>query len=265
MPNVSRDAQLLATARQAYAADGFCVLPPVLPADLIARVPAHMQAVLDGRFETGIEPMWKPAADPAAVRVIDQPHVADRTIFELVTQPAIGQAAAAVTGARRVQLWAASLMWKPTGTSSAGKVGWHQDLQYFETMWAPGTQIITAWVAISHVTSNAGPVRFVPGSHRWGLLNQSEFYNPTDAPVAIPVGTTWREVPAVLAPGAFSLHHALTYHGSGPNTSAGPRLGFALHLSIDDARPRPLGPENPGTPYLKHLGDPQVCPILFHA
>ena len=253
---------VLAEARARYARDGFCVAPPLLPGDLIARIPARMDAILDGEFETGVAPMWKPKEDDIKVRVIDQPHVADRVIYELISHPIIGRFAAAVTGAKTIQVWAVSLIHKPVGGAKSGGIGWHQDMQYFQGMWEDGDEdIFTAWVAVSDVTLDAGPISFVPGSQRWGLLNQGDFGDPDHAPVQVPDGEKWVEIPTLLSPGAFSLHHGLTFHGSGPNHSNGPRRGFALHLTAGNARPRPLTQGNPGLEYLRHLSDPAVCPM----
>ena len=251
-------------ARQHYERDGFCVAPPLISADLIKQVPEHMDAVLTGQFETGIAPMWTPKENETRVRVIDQAHVADHTLYQLVSDAAIGDFAAAITGARKIQVWAVSLIYKPVGGDKRGGIGWHQDLQYWQTMWEPESELLTAWVAVSDVTEASGPLRFVPGSHRWGLLHQGDFGTPDHAPVTPPEGAVWQEVPALLSPGAVSFHHSLTYHGSGTNVSSVPRLGFALHLCTEKSQPRPLD-NNPGAAYLSHLNDYSVCPLLFSA
>ena len=54
-------------------------------------------------------------------------------------------------------------------------IGWHQDRHYWQT-WEEGSELFTAWIALSDVTAEAGPMKFVRGSHRWGLLSHSDFY-----------------------------------------------------------------------------------------
>ena len=191
-----------AEARRRYETDGFYVCGPLIAENLVERVPGRMDAVLAGEYETGAAPIryWNPEDGPTKLRMIDQPHLSDRTIRELVSSPQIGAAAAMLTGARMIQVWAVSLLHKPAGGDKHGKVGWHQDLQLWQEMWEGDSRLLTAWVAVSEVTAESGPVRFVPGSHRWGLLGQSEFENPDQAPVRVPDGERWEEVPALLSP-----------------------------------------------------------------
>jgi ectoine hydroxylase-related dioxygenase (phytanoyl-CoA dioxygenase family) len=108
---------------------------------------------------------------------------------------------------------------------------------------------------------------FVPGSHRWGFLNAGNFFGDTGDKtrhqIPVPAGEEWREVPAVLPPGAFSLHHRLTYHGSHPNREATARRSFAVHLCTDLATPLPG--KSPGYDYVSFLNDPAVCPVIWDA
>ena len=84
-------------------------------------------------------------------------------------------------------------------------------------------------------------MRFVRGSHGWGLLDDGGFYRQDldDQRDAIPVpdGRSWEEVPALLPAGGASFHHCLTFHGSGPNLSAGPRRSLAIHMRTENSAP----------------------------
>lgn len=252
-------------AREAFALDGFCLCPQVIEPELLERVVPHMDAVLDGRYETGVAPhrrFWNPGDDPGLLRKVDDAHWSDRTIYELVTHPAIGQWAAAVTGAGMVQLWSVQLLHKPPG-SSAASVGWHQDMPYWRR-WFEG-EVFVAWLAVSDVGADAGPMRYVRGSHRWGMVEGGDFFSSDVAGVrsrlGLPEGAPWQEVPAILAPGAFSLHHNLVLHGSGPNTSGVPRRSFAIHLRTE--RSRPLAGDD--VHYVTGLGDLERHPLMFPA
>lgn len=253
-----------------YRRDGFYLTPPILPADLIERVTARMDAVMYGDYETGEPPRrsWNPGDDPKRIRKIDQAHLSDRTIYELASHPAIGHWAAALLGAKRVQLWASQMLYKPpvslvgSDCGVTGNVGWHQDKQYWKYL---DGELFTAWVAVSDVTGASGPMRFLRGSHRWGLLDSGDFFGHDHEAqrkeIPVPEGESWEEVEAVLPAGAVSFHDRHTYHASGPNVSAAPRRSFAFHLRTEKARPV----EGRTDYYVQHLDDPAYCPVLYEA
>ncbi len=260
-------------ARDRYRRDGFFFSPPIIPADLIERVTARMDAVMAGEYETGEPPRrsWNPGDDPKRIRKIDQAHLSDRTIYELASHPAIGHWAAALLGAKRVQLWASQMLYKPPvgpvgpgspGGGVSGNVGWHQDKQYWKYL---DGELFTAWVAVSDVTGASGPMRFLRGSHRWGLLDSGDFFGHDHEAqrkeIPVPEGESWEEVEAVLRPGAVSFHDRHTYHASGPNVSDAPRRSFAFHLRTENARPV----EGRTDYYVQHLDDPAYCPVLYEA
>jgi ectoine hydroxylase-related dioxygenase (phytanoyl-CoA dioxygenase family) len=150
----------------------------------------------------------------------------------------------------------------PSEESSGTSVGWHQDRHYWQ-IWEEGSELFTAWVALSDVTPEAGPMRFVRGSHRWGYLGRSDFYGQDHdalrAEIPVPEGADWEEVAAILPPGGVSFHHNLTYHGSGPNRSAGPRRSFALHMRTENSRP--VADARKGL--TAFIDDPAYCPVIY--
>ena len=257
-------AQIPPDAGERYRRDGFFFSPPIVPADLIERVSASMDAVMAGEYETGEPPRrsWNPGDDPKRIRKIGQAHLSDRTIYELASHPAIGRWAAALLGAKRVQLWASQMLYKPSGGEVSGNVGWHQDKQYWRYL---DGELFTAWVAVSDVTGASGPMRFLRGSHRWGLLDSGDFFGhdheAQQKDIPVPAGESWEEVEAVLPPGAVSFHDRHTYHASGPNISDAPRRSFAFHLRTENARPV----EGRTDYYVQHLDDPAYCPVLYEA
>lgn len=257
-------AQIPPDADVRYRRDGFYFSPSIIPADLIERVSASMDAVMAGDYETGAPPRrsWNPGDDPKRIRKIDQAHLSDRTIYELASHPEIGRWAAALAGAKRIQLWASQMLYKPAVGEVTGNVGWHQDKQYWRYMEG---ELFTAWVAVSDVKEESGPMRFLRGSHRWGLLDSGDFFgHDHDAQrkdIAVPDGESWEEVEAVLPPCAVSFHDRHTYHASGPNASDAPRRSFAFHLRTENARPV----EGRTDYYVQHLDDPAYCPVLYEA
>ena len=50
------------TAARLFERDGFFIAPPLIPADLLARVRTRIAAVYAGEYETGIPPAGVPKA-----------------------------------------------------------------------------------------------------------------------------------------------------------------------------------------------------------
>ena len=176
--------------------------------------------------------------------------------------PLLGELAGAITGAKRVQVWWVQGLVKP-GTpdaDAAAKVGWHQDRAYWGD-WDEGSELFTAWLALSDVTEDAGPMVFVNGSHKWGLLEGGDFFAQDQEAlrraIHIPEGESWHETPDLLPPGGVSFHHRLVIHGSHQNTSAHPRRSLAIHMCTEKSSLRP------DSWAAKYLDRPEICPIVF--
>lgn len=63
-------------------------------------------------------------------------------------------------------------------------------------------------------------------------------------------GGPWLDEPCVLKAGQASFHHALTFHGSGPNTSDAPRLSVVAHLMPGNTHYRAGQPWHPNAVFL---------------
>ena len=249
-----------------YQQNGFFIVPEaILPSELVERAIVHMDAVMAGEYETGQPPhsrRWNPGDDERQIRKIDQPHLADRTILEVISHPQIGKWAARVTGAQMVQVWAAQMLYKPPGGDPLGNVGWHQDKLYWP-YWEG--EVFTAWVALSKVTEKGGGMRFVRRSHQWGgVLEGGDFFSPDHKAqreaIQIPPDETWQEIPAVLPPGGLSFHHCYTFHGSGPNLETWPRRSLAIHIRTEKSKPIGNIKDNE---YTSHLNEPDVNPVIY--
>lgn len=241
---------------------------PVLSPEAIASTLCGMEMVRDGYYETGIPPEdspWKPGNDPRTLCKIEMAQQCNRAIMAAVMNPALGELAAQITGASMIQAWWLQLLIKPPVAPEGDfktNVGWHQDFQYWDC-WEEGSEVFTAWLALSDVTEEAGAMHFVPGSHTWGLLGQGDFYaqdlSAQAHGIRIPEGKVWEEVSGALPPGGVSFHHRLTLHGSGPNCSGAPRYSLAIHLLTE--RSRPKNGECKGL--TEFIDDPSRCPILW--
>jgi phytanoyl-CoA hydroxylase len=112
---------------------------------------------------------------------------------------------------------------KPARVGSA--VPPHQDNAYFALK--PG-DALTVWVAIDAVTKENGPVNYVKGSHKAGVMPHR-----ASGVIGNSIGLSEevdRKSPdlitPLLEPGDAMIHHCETVHFSEPNVSENPRLGF---------------------------------------
>jgi ectoine hydroxylase-related dioxygenase (phytanoyl-CoA dioxygenase family) len=162
-------------------------------------------------------------ASPALAR-----HAADGALAAL---------AGAALGAARVQLLQDTALVKPL--AHPGAVAWHQDFTYLGYLDRPA--VVTLTLALTPSTVASGCLRVLDGSHRWGNVIENLALRRegiADALASLPAelraqaGAGGR--PLELEPGDVSLHHALTFHGSEPNTSARPRKTLAVRL-VDGA------------------------------
>lgn len=108
-------------------------------------------------------------------------------------------------------------------------ISFHQDAGYW---YLDPPEIVTAWVALTEATPQNGCMQFALGTHKLRLVEHDNTYAPDNM---LSHGQTakidlaaYAMVDDVLAPGEMSLHHALLAHGSGPNTTAEPRVGICI-------------------------------------
>ena len=106
---------------------------------------------------------------------------------------------------------------------------WHQDATYFGL--SP-YEHVTAWVALSEASIEAGCMEFIPGSHRWGQLAHGRetlpgAINAGARSISQPTATS-THIFAPIGTGQVSLHHTLIAHNSPPNRSNDRRIGFGI-------------------------------------
>ena len=123
--------------------------------------------------------------------------------------------------------WNATLFVKEP--KSPTYISWHQDLTYWGM---DDSHEVTAWVALSNVTTATGCMKFVPGSHKRDIVEHVDTFaedNLLSRGQELTVEVDEDEAVHVeLAPGEMSLHHGKLFHGSSPNTTDDRRIGLAL-------------------------------------
>ena len=151
-----------------------------------------------------------------------------------------------------------------------GRVAWHQDYSYWT--WTEPMAHLTAWIALDDVDEANGCVYYVPGSHRWGLLERRGLTGPMET-VMEQLSTEQRvafdrRTPICLPRGHASFHHPLLVHGSFENTSSRLRRATLVNMFADGVRSSVAADVHPGTndyPYIAR-GEPMggdYYPLLF--
>ncbi len=253
---------------QSYEQNGFYVFDkPVVDQKRIRNALTGMDNLRAGEYDLATPPEespWNPEDDVNLFCKIEQPQIADRRIAELIRSPEIGKFVADATGAQMVQVWWVQLLYKPPVTKnkpSATKVGWHYDWTYWKEFWQDGSELLTAWFALSDINETSGAMKFVVGSHQWDGIDGGDFYSQqnTSDNFNIPSGKSWDQKPALLPAGGMSIHHKLTLHGSGLNVSSEPRRSFAIHLRTEKSAPIDGRREE----LTKYIDDINICPIIY--
>ncbi|RMH18047.1 MAG: phytanoyl-CoA dioxygenase [Acidobacteria bacterium] len=160
------------------------------------------------------------------LRRIDHCHLFHRWAYELVTTERILDLLDDLLG-EDLFVHSSRLFYKHPHDPSF--VSWHQDGTYSGLNSKPAP---SAWIALTPSTAENGCLRVVLGSHASDLLphretdDRNNLLNHGEVVEATIDESRVRDVE--LAPGEMSLHHINAIHGSRPNRSATPRIGFAV-------------------------------------
>ena len=172
-------------AAQAFADQGFFLWPHSLfERGALAAAVRGMDMVIAGASDTGGvvgSPERLHTFSAGELIKLENPQLASDAIMSLISLGSgakrLGELVARLTGADWVQIWHVQLLAKPSLDAAvpleagASSVGYHQDRHYHQDDWTDGSEILTAWIALSDVESKQdGPMQFVDGSHKWGKL-----------------------------------------------------------------------------------------------
>jgi hypothetical protein len=163
-----------------------------------------------------------------------KPHLLFPWVDEIVHAPEVLDAVEDLIGPD-IRLFHLSVWPKDPGSGTY--VSWHQDATYFAL--EPVCHV-TAWVALSDASIEAGCMEVVPGSHKLGQMRHADLQ---DADNLLSRGQTLaaeldRSRTAFMAvkAGQFSLHHTHLVHNSRPNRSADRRIGLGISYVPTHAR-----------------------------
>ena len=152
---------------------------------------------------------------------------------DVLWNPAFLMAAHQLLGDQGVRFWHDQLFCKPA--KHGGVVAWHQDYSYW-TRTTP-MQHLTVWVGLDNVSAENGCLQYIPGSHKWGLLEKPVLTGDMEGLKAYLNEDQTRKldnpVPIEMKKGYASFHHPLLVHGSFENNSDNPRRAFVLNVFAD--------------------------------
>ena len=158
---------------------------------------------------------------------LNYPHTIFRFANEIVRDPRILDVVEEILGPDLL-VWSSTFFIKEPATDDY--VSWHQDLRYWGLDDEGGQ--VSAWIALSDVTIEAGCMQFVSGSHQGRMHEHRDTYDEhnvltrgQEAIVDIDPGSI---VHVALKPGQASFHHGKLLHSSAPNRSLSRRIGFAI-------------------------------------
>ena len=214
--------------REQYERDGVVFPVRVFSATEAARFRAALDALSD-------------MCGAGALKRFDNLHLFFGWAYELVTHDALLDAVEGVLGGDLL-VEATVVFYKPP--RDASYVSWHQDSLYSGWHLTPST---SAWIALTPSVRANGCVRVVPGSHKRGLLEHQiirddpNLMNRRGERVEMTVDEA-EALDLVLQPGEMSLHHSNIVHGSNPNNSDEPRVGFIVRFVTNRTtnRDRPM-------------------------
>ena len=196
---------------EAYRRDGF-----VFPIEIFSA--AEVEG-FRGAFE---------ALSEYSPKRFDRMHLFFKWAYQIVTHDALLDVVEAILGDDILVYGTLVLAKQPHDLRYAS---WHQDSFYSGLHLTPST---TAWIALTPSHEGNGCMRVIPGSHRLGAVDHESVDDPhllnrrgerikidLDESVAVDL---------VLKPGEISLHESTLVHGSTPNMSDEPRIGFIVRF-----------------------------------
>lgn len=158
---------------------------------------------------------------------LNYPHVIFRFVNDIVRAPRLLDVVEELLGPDLL-VWGSTFFIKEA--NSDDYVSWHQDLRYWGLDDENGQ--VSAWLALSEATLEAGCMQFVPGSHKGPMLEHRDTYDEdnvlTRGQAAVIDADKLDAVSVQLKPGQASFHHGKLLHASAPNRSPERRIGLAI-------------------------------------
>jgi ectoine hydroxylase-related dioxygenase (phytanoyl-CoA dioxygenase family) len=209
---------------QDYEGDGVVRIRQLFTAAEVATLRAELTRYIDEDLAGKPADAATMEADGQTVRNLWRLEIHHPALLPLVEKPEIIELVSQLVHGEPLLVGVETFN-KPARIGSG--VPYHQDNAYF---CQTPPDMLTIWIAVDPVTMANGPVYYVRGSHKQGML-------PTKPSGVKGNSIGLAEVPAVpleeqfcglLEVGDALIHQCETIHHSAPNTSDFPRLGLLL-------------------------------------
>lgn len=155
-----------------------------------------------------------------------------KAFHDVIWNPAFVMAASQLLGNQKVRFWHDQLFCKPA--HHGGVVAWHQDYSYWTR--TIKMQHLTCWCGLDDATTENGCLYYIPGSHKWGLLEKPALAGNMDGLMEFMTEeqkAAFKPVAIELKAGYGTFHHPLMVHGSYENRSPRSRRAFVLNVFAD--------------------------------
>ena len=211
---------------------GFAAARHVLDTGDVAVVEAILDPIVLERALPALVGLRRDLSDGAVRTKPRQPEVTRPTLVapslkQTAVYAACRDIAADLLGCRAHYLFDHAIYkmpWSDTETP------WHQDLAYLGRF-AGTIRSLHFWIPLQDTSVEGGALRFVPGSHRWALLDHGRAYERNPHVLRAMRSPDVRSAEAVpLRRGDVSIHTSRTLHASGPNRTDGPRKAWIIHF-----------------------------------
>lgn len=206
----------------AFHAEGVLVPELRLPPDRLAHLQALAARLIADNPHMGDEPVASPHVPGSGVRNVRS----DPAWIELPTFPPLLELVERLIGPDII-LRGTTLFHKPAGLDRGAP--WHRDGRYWPIKPLATTSIRTA---VTDCTAENGCLRVIPGSHAPGRIGR-HFRDLSDR-VTIPETLHADEFDVgeardlELEAGQVAIFDVYMIHGSNPNPTGAPRIGYAL-------------------------------------
>ncbi|WP_299740269.1 phytanoyl-CoA dioxygenase family protein [uncultured Roseobacter sp.] len=213
---------------KSYWEDGYLFPIPIMPGEDAQKLRAELEE---------IEAHWQDAHLPLPLNTYKRvnAHCVMPMAYRIGADPRILDVVEGILGPD-IMIYAVEFFIKEPNTRH--KVSMHQDLTYWGLGAVDG--LVTAWLSLSPATPASGCMDFVKGSHKNPILPHEDTFaedNLLSRGQEIKVDVADADkVPIEIHPGQISLHHGLTIHGSGPNTTDDRRIAAVIRYCSPDVK-----------------------------